>query len=165
MVTSTANALSSPRGNAWHWILVGGVVLATLDLCYVLPFSLLTRDIPPIRVLQYIASGALGKASFDGGWGTAALGVGFHYFIATLYVFAYYLASGRLRALLQRPLPTGIAYGLLIWLVMNYVVLPLSLVQSSAKPYLPAVVTNFAMHLVFGVICVWAARKAHRADS
>jgi hypothetical protein len=41
-----------------------------------------TRGLNPIQVLQYIASGALGKAAFQGGLGTAALGATFHFLIA-----------------------------------------------------------------------------------
>jgi hypothetical protein len=41
-----------------------------------------------------VAAGQLGKASFDGGSRTAALGLGLHYFNATTMSAAYYLAAG-----------------------------------------------------------------------
>jgi hypothetical protein len=44
---------------------------------------------------------------------------------------------------------------------MTYVVVPLSQAQTSAKPVMLAFVTNFLMHLLFGVICAWFARRAN----
>jgi predicted cobalt transporter CbtA len=44
---------------------------------------------------------------------------------------------------------------------MTHVVVPLSQAQPSAKPLMLAVVTNFLMHLLLGVLCAWFARRAH----
>lgn len=148
------------RPAAFH-VVAGGLTLATLDLIYACSFWAWLRHVSPVRVLQYIASGALGKAAFDGGLATALVGAGFHYFIATMMVLAYYLVSGRYRALVQYPVRYGLPYGLLLWGVMTYVVVPLSQAQPSAKPLMLAMVTNFLMHLLFGVICAWFSRRAH----
>jgi hypothetical protein len=142
-------------------VLSGGFTLATIDLVYACSFWAWLRHVSPMRLLQYIASGAIGKAAFDGGIVTALLGAGLHYFIATIMVLAYYLASSRHRVLVQHPVRYGLPYGLLLWVVMTYVVVPLSQAQPSAKPLMLAVATNFLMHLLFGVICAWFARRAH----
>jgi hypothetical protein len=148
------------RPAAFH-VLAGGFTLATLDLIYACSFWAWLRHVSPVRVLQYIASGALGKASFEGGIATALVGAAFHYFIAIMMVLAYYLVSKRYRTLLQHPVLYGLPYGLLLWGVMTHVVVPLSQAQPSAKPVMLAVVTNFLMHLLFGVICAWFSRRAH----
>lgn len=142
-------------------VLAGGFILATLDLIYACSFWAWLRHVSPMRLLQYIASGAIGNAAFDGGMATALLGAGLHYFIATIMVLAYYLASRSHRGLVRHPVRYGLPYGLLLWVVMTHVVVPLSQAQSSAKPLMLAVVTNFLMHLLFGVICAWFARRAH----
>ncbi|MFC5579378.1 hypothetical protein ACFPOA_15300 [Lysobacter niabensis] len=151
---------ANPRPAALN-VVAGGFVVATLDLTYACAFWAMLRHVPPTYVMQYIASGALGKAAFEGGTATALLGVAFHYFIATMMVLAYTLVSGRYRALIQHPIRHGLPYGLLLWGVMTYVVVPLSQAQPSAKPLMLAVVTNFLMHLLLGVICAWFARRAH----
>lgn len=148
------------RPAAFH-VLAGGFTLATLDLVYACSFWAWLRHVSPMRLLQYIASGAIGSTAFDGGIATAMLGAGLHYFIATMMVLAYYLASRRFPALVRHPLRYGLPYGLLLWGVMTHVVVPLSQAQPSAKPLMLAVVTNFLMHLLFGVICAWFARHAH----
>ena len=104
-------------------------------------------------------------AAFAGGMATAALGVAFHYAIATIMVLAYTLLGGRHRELLRHPVRYGLPYGLLLWLVMTCVVVPLSQAQPSAKPLLLAVVTNFLMHLLLGVLCAGFARRAHALRS
>ena len=141
-------------------VVAGGFTLATLDLIYACSIWAWLRHVSPTRLLQFIASGALGEAAFNGGFATALIGAGFHYFIATVMVLVYYLASRRYRALVQYPVRYGVPYGLLLWGVMTYVVVPLSQAQTSAKPLMLAFVSNFLMHLLFGVICAWFSRRA-----
>jgi hypothetical protein len=148
------------RPAAFH-VLAGGFTLATLDLIYACSIWAWLRHVSPARVLQYIASGAIGDAAFAGGIATAMLGAGLHYFIATMMVWTYYLASRRFHVLVAYPLHYGLPYGLLLWGLMTHVVVPLSLAQPSAKPLMLAVATNFLMHLLFGVICAWFSRRAH----
>ena len=156
------STFESPRHrSAALQILAGGITLATLDLVYACSFWAWLRHVSPMRLLQFIASGALGDAAFQGGMATALAGAGFHYFIAICMVLAYYLASGRLRFLIEHPVRYGLPYGLLLWGVMTYVVVPLSLAQPSAKPIPLGYWTNFLTHLLFGVICAWFARRAH----
>ena len=152
--------ITRSRSAAFH-VLAGAFTLATLDLVYACSFWAWLRHVPPVRVLQYIASGAIGDAAFAGGIATAVLGAGLHYFIATMMVWAYYLASRRFHVLVEYPLRYGLPYGLLLWGLMTHVVVPLSLAQPSAKPLMLAVLTNFLMHLLFGVICARFSRRAH----
>jgi hypothetical protein len=156
---STLGTMHS-RPAAFH-IVAGGLTLATLDLIYACSFWAWLRHVSPMRLLQFIASGALGKAAFEGGIGTALIGAGFHYAIAIVMVLVYFLVSRRYRVLVQHPVRYGLPYGLLLWGVMTYVVVPLSQAQTSAKPVMLAFVTNFLMHLLFGVICAWFSRRAH----
>jgi uncharacterized membrane protein YagU involved in acid resistance len=85
----------------------------------------------PIQVLQYIASGALGKSAFQGGLATAALGAAFHFLIAWVAAAVFVLASGRFEMLKTRAVPAGLFYGAAVYFFMNYVVLPLSAVAAS----------------------------------
>ena len=55
-------------------ILYGGVVVGTLDLLDALIFFGL-RGTAPIRIFQSIAAGVLGRASYQGGLRSAALGI------------------------------------------------------------------------------------------
>lgn len=106
-------------------IVCGGLIAGTLDIADALIFHG-ARGVAPWRVLQAIASGLLGRQAFRGGAWTATLGLGLHFLIATTAAAAYTLASLRLPLLLRRPIACGAAYGLVVYAVMQYIVLPLS---------------------------------------
>jgi len=66
------------------------------------------------------------EAARHGGPPTAILGAALHFFIAFSVVAAYYLASRRLALLRDRPVLCGLLYGVLVYVVMTFVVVPLS---------------------------------------
>ena len=103
----------------------------------------------PIRILQSIAAGLLGRASFQGGAGTAALGLFLHFFIAFVIVAIYFAAARGIPLLTRRPFLFGPLYGLVAYWVMNYVVLPLSAAGGSHPA--GAVLTNGLLIHAFGV--------------
>ena len=113
------------RADLW-FVLAGGVVAGTLDIAYACLFWGLKRGVPPLRIFQSVAAGLLGEASFEGGKETAALGLALHYFIALSMSATYYLVARRWPLLWRRPLLCGAGYGLLLYAIMNYVVVPLS---------------------------------------
>lgn len=129
-------------------IALGGLTVGVLDILDAFVFYGL-RGVSPVVILQSVASGALGNDSYRGGAGTAALGLLFHFLIALAIVAVYVLASRRSPALARRPFVWGPVYGVAVWLVMNFVVLPLS--AAGGPQFSPAVVANgLAIH-VFGV--------------
>lgn len=112
--------------NAAKAILLGGLIAGTLDLMAAFVSAWLRTRTTPLRLSQYIASGAIGPAAFSGGNKTALLGVAFHFLIATTAAVVFYLASRVLRFLVEWPIPMGLLYGVLVYLFMNFVVLPRS---------------------------------------
>jgi uncharacterized membrane protein YagU involved in acid resistance len=90
-----------------------------------------TQGLNPIQVLQFIASGALGKSAFQGGLTTAALGAAFHFIIAWVAAAVFVLASRRLQILKTHAVLAGLLYGSAVYFFMNYLVLPFSAVAAS----------------------------------
>ena len=80
----------------------------------------------PVRIYQSVAAGLVGRDSFQGGLASAALGLFLHFFIATTAAAVYVAASTRLKLLLTRPIPSGLAFGAAVYFFMNVVVVPLS---------------------------------------
>jgi len=114
------------------------------------------------RILQSVAAGLLGEASFEGGGQTAALGLALHYLIALSMSVAYYLAAGRWPLLRQRPVLCGAGYGLLLYGVMNYVVVPLSAAGPGSKNPL-WITLSIAVHvLLIGIPIALVARRAQQ---
>jgi hypothetical protein len=146
---------------AWAQVLLGGLLIALGDAVFAttLWFSWSVPGL--IRLFQTIAVGVLGQASFQGGVAAAVLGAGLHVSMATTFVAAYVLVSRRLPELLRRPFVHGPLYGLLLYGVMNFVVLPLSRVHAHPTlAHVDWIVLSILAHLVFGVICVVFARRA-----
>ena len=102
-----------------------GLIAGTLDIGENLVFNAF-RHITPAMVFQYIASGLTGSWAFHAGAASIALGVGIHYTIAMFWTAVFYLAGRRLTVLVRRPVVCGLAYGAVVYLVMNFVVLPLT---------------------------------------
>lgn len=120
-----SSRLTSGKAIVW-----GGLIAGVLDaIDGVIAFGF--KGLNPIQVLQYIASGALGAAAFQGGMATAALGGAFHFVIALVAAAAYVLVSFKVKALAEKAVPLGLLYGVAVYFFMNYLVLPLSKVAPS----------------------------------
>jgi uncharacterized membrane protein YagU involved in acid resistance len=106
-------------------ILVGGTIAATLDILFAISFSAY-NGLPPMGLLQLVASGALGKAAFDGGALTAALGLVLHFALSYIWATLLGVAAWHMPRLVCHPLLTGIVFGIVVFLTMRLVVKPLS---------------------------------------
>lgn len=141
-------------------IVAGGLTAALLDILYAF-IAFGPRGVSPVRVLQSVASGLLGKASYQGGLATAALGAVLHAAIALVMAAVYVAASRSLPSLNRRPWLWGPLYGLGCYMVMNHVVLAIRFGPRPA-PTLDVLLGGLAIHM-FGVglpIALFAARAA-----
>ncbi len=150
------------RGPLFH-LLLGGFALGTLDLVFAYVFWV-SKGATLTGILQSIARGVLGDASREGGATSAALGAALHYFIATTMVVVYYLIARKHPQLVRRPIALGLLYGLVLYAVMNFVVLPLSAAGMAKFDNAAWIVSSIVMHAVFGVMCAFFARKALSAS-
>jgi hypothetical protein len=150
------------RSGRWGFVLAGGLVAGTLDIVYACAFWALKAEVPVQRILQSVAAGLLGQASFQGGAPTAALGLGLHYFIATSMSVAYYLVSRRFALLWQRPVLCGVGYGVLLYLIMNYVVVPLSAARPGSRDPLWITLSVLVHAFLIGLPIALFARRARR---
>lgn len=111
-------------------ILFGMLAVGTIDICWAFLVSALGGT-GPIAVLQSVAGGWLGQATYAGGLTTAFLGMFTHYFIAGSVVTTYFLVSRKFPDLARRPFLFGPLYGVVVYFVMYQIVLPLSAWQST----------------------------------
>ena len=156
-VSSRETSQASGKRGALPAIAIGGAIAGVLDLTQALihfgvgiPFS--------------IAEGLLGPdAARHGGAGTYALGVLLHFFIALCFAAAYYLASRRLRFLVDYPLVCGMLYGILVELVMVLAVLPLSALHAAGPYALQQLLQGIGVHMVtVGLPIAYSVRRFGR---
>jgi hypothetical protein len=144
-------------------IFLGGLTVAALDALDALVFFTGIRGAPAMSSFQAIAAGLMGRAAFQGGVPTLLLGLALHLFNATCIVAVYVLASRRLAILTRRPLLCGCVYGVLVYAVMNYVVIPLSALTTHFS--LPSLINGLIAHtFLVGIPSALFARST-RASS
>lgn len=102
-------------------ILITCLLTGTLDAIAAL---LISYKIPPVIIFKFIASGWFGKQAMSGGIGTVLWGLIFHYLIAAIFSVVFFQLYPVAIKILRDKYFTGVVYGLIIWVIMNYVVLP-----------------------------------------
>lgn len=149
------------RSVAWA-VCVGGLIAGTLDILFAISWAGY-NGLPPMRLLQTVASGLFGNAAFDGGSTMAAWGLGLHFFLSFIWAALFVMLARRIPLLAMRPVLCGIVFGVVVFLTMRLVVLPLSAFPRpvSFKPL--ATVLDLLSHtLLFGVPIALAARRTAR---
>lgn len=135
-------------------ILLGGFITGTLDI----GAAALINGRNPLAVLAYVASGVLGKPAFQGGLGTAALGMVLQWLMSLVIAAVFVLASNRVPLLKQHWILAGLTYGVGVFVVMNYVVVPLSEVARMPQFTAWTFAGNLLAMLGFGLLVAFFAR-------
>jgi len=154
-MTTAAVPPAAVRNPVARRILLAAAVVALLDITFAyVYFALVLGLVDGLEgVFQSIAAGLLGRAAFQGGLGAAALGAVLHVVIAFTWTCVFFVAV-RGWAGLRRVMRTqtgavlvGLAFGALVWVVMDLVVLKLSRAHS-LPPSNPRFWINLAQHAV-----------------
>ena len=130
-------------------ILNAGAVAGAMDITAATIQTWL-KGRPPARMLQGIASGWFGRASFDGGALTAVVGFVTHFFIATSWAALYWFASRRFPVLVRRAWIGGTLFAFVVYAVMYEVVMPLSAIHRRV----PRTPQDVLVGLLIHVFCV-----------
>jgi hypothetical protein len=161
MGNNRTTAVAVPPSSWVRWWVIGSLIAGTFDICYATGFSYWRSGVAPARVLRFVASGLLGASAAQGGAAVPALGLALHYLIAFIVGAVFFAAVMMSPALIKRPVLSGALYGLGVYGVMNYVVIPLS--KIGPRPTPPAIVwgTGVLVHMfLIGVPIALAARRA-----
>ena len=130
-------------------IFAAGLLCGVMDISAAFLLTWFPAHYPPKRLLQGIASGLLGSASFQHGWATAALGLAFHFLIAFTAATVFYAASRRLPSLIDHPWLAGVGYALVVYGFMYWFVMPLSRLHRR-----PVTLSGSMTAIITHIICV-----------
>lgn len=136
-------------------IVLGGLVAGTIDIGAAALISM--RGI--VFILHAIAGGLLGAESFRGGAGSAVMGRLLQWAMSLVIAAIFVLASSRIGLLKRMWVACGLAYGVGIFAVMNYVVVPLSAWHLFPHFSAAKFVENLLAMLLFGTIVAYFARR------
>ena len=140
-------------------IVAGGLIAAALDAANALVAYKQAFGMKPLAIYQFVASGLLGSAAYAAGLASGALGLAVHFLIAFTAAALFVIASERLPQLRRDALGWGLLYGVVVFVVMSFVVIPLSRIPSST-PSVPLLVDGVVAHaLLVGLPISLAARR------
>jgi uncharacterized membrane protein YagU involved in acid resistance len=136
-------------------IFLGGIIAATIDI----GAASLISGRSPAFIMQAIAGGLLGKATFSGGAATVILGAALQELMGVLIAAIYVVLSKTVAGLLRHWVTSGLVYGVIVFFVMNYVVVPLS--AWKLPPHFTPLkfAENMAAMLLFGLIIAFFSRR------
>ena len=121
-----AAATTSDRSQPFAAIAWSTLIAGVLDIssAFILSYP---KGVSPIRLLQGVAAGLVGRESaINGGLATAGLGLAIHFFIAFVVATVFYVASRKLVFLTRHPVISGLLYGVVVYGFMYWVVMPLA---------------------------------------
>lgn len=121
---STAHRFPAGARPGLPWLLLGGATAAGLDLGFATLFWA-ELDVPAIRVPQSIAGWLMGPSAFEGGLGTALLGALLYVCTMCVVVAGYHAGSRRWPVLRHQPMRCGAAYGVLAYILILEIAVPL----------------------------------------
>jgi hypothetical protein len=150
--------MSADHPPLWKVIAGATLLVGTLDISDAFIFYGL-RGVPPIRILQGIAGGIYGRSALSMGRRSALIGLICHFFIAFSATSVFLLAAREL-PLAHHPWLYGTLFGVALYCVMNYIVLPLSKIGLRPTPPLVPLLNGVAA-LVFciGIPLAFIARR------
>lgn len=103
----------------------------------------------PEGVLRYVASGALGKSAAGGGMEIPLLGLLLHYIVALIWTLVFFWLYPRLKFMQVNKWVTGLVYGMVVWVIMNRLVVPLSAAHTG-----PFVLKKAAIAMAILMVCI-----------
>jgi uncharacterized membrane protein YagU involved in acid resistance len=137
-------------------ILAGGLTAGVLDFIA----ACVIYELPPVTIGKAVARGWFGRqAAMVGGLDVAAIGVVSHFFILIVAAAIFVFASLRFPILRREALVVGPLFGLCIYGVMHFVVVPLS-AAGPGQPQGAQLAMELLGHMVLvgAPIALWARR-------
>jgi hypothetical protein len=142
-------------------VLLGGAIAGIVDIGAA---SAINGFADPLRITRFIAGGLIGlPAAKAGGLGASALGFALQVAMSVLIAAIYNTGAAVLPLLRRHWLPAGLAFGVGVYFVMEYVVVPNSKIGHAPPLALDmSLLLNMIAMLVFGTIIAWFARAEGR---
>ena len=114
-------------------ILIGGLIAGALDITYAfIVYGPLSYQMSPVQILHSIAAGWVGHDAADaGGAVMAVLGLATHFMMTITMAAVFVFGAQWLPALKRTPVISGLVYGVGLYAVMTYLVVPLSAAHPS----------------------------------
>jgi uncharacterized membrane protein YagU involved in acid resistance len=144
-------------------VLIGGLIGGALDILFAISFAAYNGT-APAQLLRIVASGAFGKAALDGGLTMSAFGLAAHFALALAWATVYLLLARSMpQFAVRRAVVGGVVFGIVVFLAMRLVVLPLSAFPFPVRWRPVSSISDLMSHMfLFGIPIALAVRTALR---
>ena len=144
-------------------IAIATAVSGTLDILFAMMLTVaFGRQIP--NMLRYVASGPFPGAT-EMGTGGAILGLVVHFALMAIMATALVLLVRWRPSLAETPLRTGLAYGVITYFIMNWLVVPLRF-GTPLPPKTISIATQLFAHIVLvGIPMAYIAARYFKAPN
>jgi hypothetical protein len=167
-IDATSSYPDEARGQtafAASTVAIAGGVAGAIDLA-LNTFKALNAGTSVLRPWKSVASALLGKdAVIRGGDAMAIIGLGLHFLITIGAAAIYYLVAKRRGWLVRHAFLSGLVFGTIFFLAMNYVILPLSLIGHPIYVGWGTIATSLPSHIIMiglpiSMIIGWRLKNA-----
>lgn len=110
-------------------------------------------------MLKYVASGVFGKEAFTSDSSMIFWGLFFHYVIAISFTFFFFWLAKTFPGILKVKLLTAVGYGIFMWCVTQFLVIPLSKIPTPAATLSGAAMAISILIVCMGIPLTWIAAK------
>ena len=139
--------------SAFKTSVCAGFIAGTIDI----GAACTINHVGPVPILRFITSGLLGTPLPQEPW-VYCLGMVLQWLMSIIIAAIFVLAATRIPALLRNWIASGIAYGIGVYFVMTFVVVPLSRAKHGHVT-MTSFAENLAAMIVFGLIVSFTAQR------
>ncbi len=133
--------------------IAAGLIAGTIDI----GAACTINQVGPVPILRFISSGLLGTPLPHEPW-VYCLGMILQWLMSIIIAVIFMLAAARIPALLRNWIASGIVYGVGVYFVMTFVVVPLSRARGGHIT-MASFVENLLAMILFGLIVAYTARR------
>ena len=137
-------------------------IAGTLDIIGACVQAYLAAKISPSVILNYIASGLLGKSAANGGFGTQLLGLLIHYCITFFCVLIYYLLYPKLKLYKINWILNALMIAVVAWVVTALIVVPLSQIPFRTPHFLKSLLAITILFFTIGLPISFFAKRYYQ---
>jgi hypothetical protein len=138
-------------------IIAATLVSGTLDILFATVLTLL-RDREPADMLRFVASGPFPLATGMGAAG-ALLGLVVHFTLMAIMATVFVAIVRTKPLLLDRPVATGVTYGLITYIILDLIVVPLRFPDAFPPKPLSVATQLFAHIVLVGLVFAFVTRR------
>jgi len=152
-------------------ILLAGLIAGTLDALFAIAAFTIATNSNPVIIFWYIASGMFHNEpaikdmlTADAGTQTmyAIAGLLLHYFIAYAFITLLFIGYPTIKKVLANNPVIALLYGIFVWLVMNYIVLPIAMNAKMPVYTFKTILGVLYLVIAIGIVGVVSASKYYK---